>query len=230
MWKILPAILTPLLLRSRISQADLVLNKEIISYRTNMNIAFDFSCWLTLNINGSYFGIINYMLLKFVASLCYTYYVLYTIYYTYPVMLCIAYAFVSCSYIACIEPCRLVSHSQILVQSCQRPWPEKMGSWGSCVFDLRCRGQRSSDKRHRCSAISSPAEQSELPIWVHSAPKLHSMLVLVLQGSDQGIVYPVAQVLVNITNSFDKKEIEPEMLELAKFAQHHVPEEDEKVP
>ena len=29
-------------------------------------------------------------------------------------------------------------------------------------------------------------------------------------------------LLVNVTNSFEKQEIMPEMLELAKFAKHHI--------
>ena len=52
---------------------------------------------------------------------------------------------------------------------------------------------------------------------------------LLLPVPDKGVLYPVATILVNTSNSFDKKEVEPEMLELAKFAQHHVPEEHEKV-
>lgn len=43
------------------------------------------------------------------------------------------------------------------------------------------------------------------------------------------MLYPVAQIFVNLTNSFEKKEIEPELLELAKFSKQHVPEEHEKV-
>jgi len=39
----------------------------------------------------------------------------------------------------------------------------------------------------------------------------------------------VAQVFVNLSNSYDKKEFEPEMVELAKYAKQHVPEEHEKV-
>lgn len=50
-----------------------------------------------------------------------------------------------------------------------------------------------------------------------------------LQIPDKGILYPVAQVFVNLTNSYDKKEIEPEMIELAKYAKQHIPEEHEKV-
>ena len=40
-------------------------------------------------------------------------------------------------------------------------------------------------------------------------------------------MYGVLATLVNITNSYDKQEINPEMLELAKFAKHHIPEEHE---
>lgn len=41
----------------------------------------------------------------------------------------------------------------------------------------------------------------------------------------QNVMYGVLATLVNITNSYDKQEINPEMLELAKFAKHHIPEE-----
>jgi hypothetical protein len=41
------------------------------------------------------------------------------------------------------------------------------------------------------------------------------------------IVYPIIMTLVNLCNAYDKKEIDPEMMELAKFAKHHVPEEHE---
>ena len=40
-------------------------------------------------------------------------------------------------------------------------------------------------------------------------------------------MYGVLATLVNITNSYDKQEINPEMLELAKFAKHHIPEEED---
>jgi len=43
----------------------------------------------------------------------------------------------------------------------------------------------------------------------------------------QNVAFGVVSTLVNLTNSFDKQEINPEMLELAKFAKHHIPEEHE---
>lgn len=41
-------------------------------------------------------------------------------------------------------------------------------------------------------------------------------------------LYGVITTLVNLTNAYDKNEILPEMIELAKFAKQHVPEEHEK--
>ena len=43
----------------------------------------------------------------------------------------------------------------------------------------------------------------------------------------QKVVYGVLASLVNVTNSYDKQEINPEILELAKFAKQHIPEENE---
>ena len=43
----------------------------------------------------------------------------------------------------------------------------------------------------------------------------------------QNVAYGVVATLVNITNSYDKQEIDPQMIELAKFAKHHIPEEHE---
>ena len=40
-------------------------------------------------------------------------------------------------------------------------------------------------------------------------------------------MYGVLATLVNITNSYEKQEINSEMLELAKFAKHRIPKEHE---
>lgn len=42
------------------------------------------------------------------------------------------------------------------------------------------------------------------------------------------VLYGTVTTFVNLTNSYDKQEIMPEMLELAKFAKQHVPEEHAK--
>jgi len=50
-----------------------------------------------------------------------------------------------------------------------------------------------------------------------------ALLALAEDGKSDA-AYAVAATLVNICNAFDKQEIEPEMLELAKFAKHHIPQ------
>ena len=49
------------------------------------------------------------------------------------------------------------------------------------------------------------------------------------QTSDKTILYSVATTLVNCTNSYDVKEVIPELVQLAKFSKQHVPEEHPKV-
>ena len=41
------------------------------------------------------------------------------------------------------------------------------------------------------------------------------------------MIYGVVSTLVNLCNAYDKQEIIPEMIELAKFAKRHIPEEHE---
>ena len=41
------------------------------------------------------------------------------------------------------------------------------------------------------------------------------------------MTYAVVSTLVNLVNAYDKQEIIPEMIELAKFAKRHIPEEHE---
>ncbi len=41
------------------------------------------------------------------------------------------------------------------------------------------------------------------------------------------MAYGVVTLLVNLTNSYEKQEIMPELIELAKFAKHHIPQEHE---
>lgn len=48
-----------------------------------------------------------------------------------------------------------------------------------------------------------------------------------MQTGDLSVVYGVVSTLVNLCNAYDKQEIIPEMLELAKFAKRHIPEQHE---
>ncbi|XP_033828691.1 protein unc-45 homolog B [Periophthalmus magnuspinnatus] len=48
------------------------------------------------------------------------------------------------------------------------------------------------------------------------------------KSKDKTILYSVAATLVNCTNSYEKKEILPELVQLAKFSKQHVPEQHPK--
>lgn len=52
-------------------------------------------------------------------------------------------------------------------------------------------------------------------------------MIELAQTGDQSVVYGVVTTLVNLCNAYDKQEIIPEMMELAKFAKHHIPEDHE---
>merc|ERR1719348_318653 len=61
---------------------------------------------------------------------------------------------------------------------------------------------------------------------VDDEPAIKALIELGRTGG-QDCAYGVITTLVNCTNSFDKQEISEEMIELAKFAKHHVPQEHE---
>lgn len=52
-------------------------------------------------------------------------------------------------------------------------------------------------------------------------------LVELAKSGDQSVLYGVVTTLVNLCNVYEKQELVPEMVELAKFAKHHIPEEHE---
>merc|ERR1712018_250306 len=56
---------------------------------------------------------------------------------------------------------------------------------------------------------------------------IKALIELAKADKSQDCAYGVVTIFVNCTNSFEKKEIDPEMIELAKFAKHHIPEEHE---
>ncbi|NXD83920.1 UN45A protein, partial [Halcyon senegalensis] len=48
------------------------------------------------------------------------------------------------------------------------------------------------------------------------------------RSEDRSVLYAVASTLVNCTNSYDHEEPDPQMLELAKYAKQHIPEQHPK--
>ncbi|XP_040010228.1 protein unc-45 homolog B [Xiphias gladius] len=63
--------------------------------------------------------------------------------------------------------------------------------------------------------------------FVEDEPAMKAMFELA-KSTDKTILYAVACILVNCTNCYDKKEIIPELVQLAKFSKQHVPEQHPK--
>lgn len=59
-------------------------------------------------------------------------------------------------------------------------------------------------------------------------PRALAAIVTAAKNPSQSLVYAAATLFVNLTNSYDKQEMSPEMVELAKYAKQHVPEEHPK--
>ncbi|VDN28510.1 unnamed protein product, partial [Dibothriocephalus latus] len=56
------------------------------------------------------------------------------------------------------------------------------------------------------------------------------LVAAIFKVAEMGLLdaaFPLASLLANLTNSFEEKEISPEMLELAKYAKQHVPQKHE---
>jgi len=47
------------------------------------------------------------------------------------------------------------------------------------------------------------------------------------QTGSHACIYAIVTIFVNLVNAYEKQEVVPEMVELAKFAKHHIPEEHE---
>ncbi|KAL8594973.1 hypothetical protein ACOMHN_038770 [Nucella lapillus] len=62
---------------------------------------------------------------------------------------------------------------------------------------------------------------------ISDTPALKSIFDLA-KNPERNMIYACVTVLVNLTNSYDKQDLMPEMMELAKFAKQHVPEDHEK--
>ncbi|XP_053320357.1 protein unc-45 homolog A [Spea bombifrons] len=63
--------------------------------------------------------------------------------------------------------------------------------------------------------------------FVEDKTALQAMFTLA-KSQDKTVLFAVASTLVNCTNSYDREQIDPQMLELAKYAKQHIPEEHPK--
>jgi len=82
-------------------------------------------------------------------------------------------------------------------------------------------------RRWACEGLSYLTLDAEIKErLIDDRPALRSMMDLA-QSGDLNCVYGVVTTFVNLCNAYDKQEIMPEMIELAKFAKQHIPEEHE---
>merc|ERR1719373_1560241 len=120
----------------------------------------------------------------------------------------------------------------------------KLGSSSGHDASLRPLAEGSTEKlAEACRRfLINPAKDQDLRKWaseglsfltldadvkeklVEDEAAIKSLIDLGKSGG-QDCAYGVITTLVNCTNSFDKQEITDEMIELAKFAKHHVPQE-----
>ncbi|XP_077922572.1 protein unc-45 homolog B isoform X3 [Halichoerus grypus] len=63
---------------------------------------------------------------------------------------------------------------------------------------------------------------------IYKTTRSEKIKIRTLVTADKTILYSVATTLVNCTNSYDVKEVIPELVQLAKFSKQHVPEEHPK--
>ncbi|XP_044143029.1 protein unc-45 homolog B [Bufo gargarizans] len=123
----------------------------------------------------------------------------------------------------------------------------KLGSAGGTDYGLRQFAEGSTDKlAKQCRKwLCNPAIDLQTRKWaveglayltldadvkddfVEDEQALQAMFEL-CKTSDKTILYSVATTLVNCTNSYDVKEVVPELVQLAKFSKQHVPEQHPK--
>lgn len=83
-------------------------------------------------------------------------------------------------------------------------------------------------KRWSAEGIAFLTLDADIKEEVCRDEKIIRALIELAKTGDMNVVYGTVTTFVNLTNSYDKQEILPEMLELAKFAKQHVPEEHSK--
>lgn len=74
------------------------------------------------------------------------------------------------------------------------------------------------------SYLTLDADVKEM--FVSDKQAIQALIELAKTGN-QSVLYGVVTTLVNLCNAYDKQELVPELVELAKFAKHHIPEEHE---
>uniref|UniRef100_A0A914ZCE2 UNC-45/Cro1/She4 central domain-containing protein n=1 Tax=Panagrolaimus superbus TaxID=310955 RepID=A0A914ZCE2_9BILA len=79
-------------------------------------------------------------------------------------------------------------------------------------------------RRFACEGLSYLSLDADVKEWIVSDQQLLKALVSLAKSAGALCVYTVAAIYVNLTNSYEKPKIDEELVKLAQFAKHPVPE------
>lgn len=104
-----------------------------------------------------------------------------------------------------------------------------LGACRKFVVSEEIRRKSNNDvKRWAAEGLAFLTLDADIKETVCNDRELIDSLVQLAKSGNASVLYGVVTTFVNLTNSYDKQEILPEMLELAKFAKQHVPKDHEK--
>uniref|UniRef100_A0A7E4W9Q9 UNC45-central domain-containing protein n=1 Tax=Panagrellus redivivus TaxID=6233 RepID=A0A7E4W9Q9_PANRE len=83
-------------------------------------------------------------------------------------------------------------------------------------------------RRFACEGLSYLTLDADVKEWIVHDQNLLQALVLLAQSAGALCVYTLASIYVNLANAYDKPKVEEELVKLAQFSKHHVPETHEK--
>ncbi|VDN01183.1 unnamed protein product [Thelazia callipaeda] len=79
-------------------------------------------------------------------------------------------------------------------------------------------------RRFACEGLSYLTLDADVKEWIAEDPLLLQALLCLAKNAGSLCVYSLASIYVNMTNSYEKPKIDEDLVRLAQFAKHHVPE------
>ncbi|VBB27322.1 unnamed protein product [Acanthocheilonema viteae] len=79
-------------------------------------------------------------------------------------------------------------------------------------------------RRFACEGLSYLTLDADVKEWIVQDSFLLQALLCLAKSAGSLCVYALASIYVNLTNSYEKPKIDEELVKLAQFAKHHVPE------
>jgi len=79
-------------------------------------------------------------------------------------------------------------------------------------------------RRFACEGLSYMSLDADVKEWIVNDQALLQALVSLAKSAGALCVYTLASIYVNLTNSYEKPKVDEELVKLAQFAKHHVPE------